>query len=523
MSSELKQLPDDAESLKQIIFSLQQKNDHLQEMVRLLQNEIFGRKSEVRSFDSPNQLQLFTPAAEPEPTEVDASIEIKGHTRKKRGRRPLPADLPRIEVVHDIDEEQKRCACGAQLSCIGQDICEKLDYIPAKVRVLRHIRPKYACKQCEGVEDDGPTVKIAPAPVQLIAKSIATEGLLAHIAVSKFADGLPLYRQQKIFGRLNVELSRATMANWMIQAADCCKPVIDLLQRQIRSGPVINVDESPFQVLNESGRSNTSKSYMWVFCGGPSEKPVVLYRYHPTRSGKVVHDIIEKYRGYVQSDGYSGYDHLSRHPNIIHMGCLTHARRKFIEVNKGRKKARGKSKESKGLADEALDYIGQLYRIEKYAREQQLSFDQIRDLRQEKAKPILDRFRIWLDAHHPLVPPKSLLGKSIQYTLNQWQRLVVYIEAGFLKPDNNVAENAVRPFVLGRKNWLFAGAPKGAEASATFFTLIETAKANGLEPYAYLRYLFEKLPLAQTESDYLKLLPNRIDKAALDAAAAKWA
>jgi len=523
MSLELKQLPDDTESLKQIIFSLQQQNDHLQEMVRLLQNEIFGRKSEVRPFVDPNQLQLFTPPEEPEPIEPDETIEIKGHARKKRGRKPLPKDLPRIEILHDIPEEEKQCACGAQKSRIGEDTSEKLDYVPAKVQVLCHIRPKYACKQCEGVEDDGPTVAIAPAPFQLIPKSIATEGLLAHIAVSKFADGLPLYRQQKIFGRLDVELSRSTMANWLIQAAGCCKPVIELLEREIRGGPVINIDESPFQVLKEPGRSNTSKSYMWVFCGGPLASPVVRYQYHPTRSGKVVQDILEDYLGYVQSDGYSGYDHLSRNPDVIHMGCLTHARRKFVEVNKGRKKSRGKKKASRGLADEALDYIGELYRIEKYARKNELSFDQIRDLRQEKAKPILDQFKTWLDTHHPQVPPKSLLGKAIQYALNQWDRLVVYIADGFLKPDNNVAENAIRPFVLGRKNWLFAGAPKGAEASATFFTLIETTKANGLEPYSYLRYLFEKLPCAETESDYRELLPNRVDMAAIKDHAAAWA
>ena len=523
MPLELNQLPDNTESLKQIITSQQHEIDHLQEMVRLLQNEIFGRKSEGRPLVNPNQLQLFTPPEEPEPIESDETIEIKGHARKKRGRKPLPADLPRVEILHDIPEEEKQCACGAQKSCIGEDTSEKLDYVPAKMRVLRHIRPKYACKQCEGVEDDGPTVAIAPVPVQLISKSIATEGLLAHIAVSKFADGLPLYRQQKIFSRLDVELSRATMANWMIQAAGCCKPVIELLHREIRSGPMINIDESPFQVLNEPGRSNTSKSYMWVFCGGPLDSPVVLYQYHPTRSGKVVQEILEDYLGYVQSDGYSGYDHLSRNPDIIHLGCLAHARRKFVEVNKGRKKARGKKKGSKGLSEEALDTIGELYRIEKYAREKELSFDQIRNLRQEKAKPILDRFKIWLDTHHPQVPPKSLLGKAIQYTLNQWERLIVYLEAGFLKPDNNAAENAIRPFVLGRKNWLFAGAPKGAEASATFFTLIESAKANGLEPYAYLRYLFEKLPFSETESDYLKLLPNRVDQDVLSAATTTWA
>ena len=516
MDLELKQLPDDTESLKKIIVSLQQQNDYLQEMVRLFQNELFGRKSEVRPTVDHNQLQLFTPPEEPEPIKPDETIEIKGHARKKRGRKPLPADLPRVDVLHDIPEEEKQCACGAQLSCIGEDISEKLDYIPAKLKVIRHIRLKYACKQCEGVEDDGPTVKIAPAAVQLIPKSIAAEGLLAHIAVSKFADGLPLYRQQKIFSRLDVELTRATMANWMIQTAGFCQPVIELLQQEVRSGPLINVDESPFQVHKEPGRSDTCKSYMWVFCAGPLSSPVIVYKYHPTRSAKVVQDMLEDYLGYVQSDGYSAYDYLSRDPNITPMGCLAHARRKFIKVNNSRKKSRGKKNTSKGLADEALDYIKELYRIEKYARKNEMSFEQIQALRQEKAKPILDQFEIWLDTHYPLVPPKSLLGKAIQYALNQWDRLIVYVNEGFLKPDNNAAENAIRPFVLGRKNWMFSGAPKGAEASATFFTLIETAKANGLEPYAYLRYLFENLPLAQTESDYLKLLPNRLDMATIN-------
>ena len=383
--------------------------------------------------------------------------------------------------------------------------------------MIRHIRPKYACKHCEGVDDDGPTVKIAPVPLQLIPKSIATEGLLAHIAVAKFADALPLYRQQKIFDRLGVDLSRATLANWMIQAAERCGPVIDLLHQEIRSGPLINIDESPFQVLKEPGRNNTTQSFMWVFCGGPLDRPAVLYQYHPTRSGQVALKMLDGYQGYIQSDGYSGYDHLSRKPGIIHLGCLTHARRKFVEVNKGRKKSRGKQKTSKGLADEALDFIGALYRIERHARENELSHEQIQALRQEKAKPVLVRFRTWLETHHPSVPPKSLLGKAIQYTLNQWDKLIVYIEAGFLKPDNNVAENAIRPFVLGRKNWLFAGAPKGAEASATFFSLIETAKANGLEPCGYLRYLFTNLPHPQSEADFLNLLPNRVNQSDIDA------
>ena len=510
MILELTNLPEEAQSLKQIISSQQQQIEYLEEMVRLLKNELLGRKSEVLSTVNPNQLQLFNPDEPAEPVQSDDDIVVPEHTRKKRGRKPLPEDLPRVDVLHDIPEAEKRCACGAELSRIGEETCEKLDYIPARIQVIRHIRPKYACKVCEGVEDEGPTVKIAPPPTQLIPKSNATEGLLSHLAVSKFADGLPLHRQQKIFGRLGVDISKSTMANWMIQAANACQPIIELLQQEIRSGPVINIDESPFQVLKEPGRSDTTKSYMWVFCGGPLDAPAVLYQYHPTRSGKVVHDMLADYLGYVQSDGYSGYDQLSQKEGIIHLGCLIHARRKFVEVNKGRK-ARGKQKAAKGLADEALDYIGALYGIERYARDNALSHEQIRELRQEKAKPILDRFHTWLDTYHSQVPPKSLLGKAIQYTLNQWDKLVVYIEAGFLKPDNNIAENAIRPFVIGRKNWMFSGAPRGADASATFFSLIETAKAIGLEPYAYLRYLFAKLPFAKTVEDYQALLPKNLD------------
>jgi transposase len=297
MVLESNQLPDDAESLKQIITSQQQQIDHLQEMVRLLQNEIFGRKSEVRPAIDPNQLPLFTPAEPVNPFSPTSLLPSRGMPARNGGVRPLPEDLPRIEVVHDIPDAEKRCACGAQLSRIGEETCEKLDYIPAKMQVLRHIRPKYACKACEGVEDDGSTVKIVPPPEQLIPKSIATEGLLAHTAVSKFADALPLYRQQKIFNGLGVDLSRATLANWMIQTAERCRPVIDLLHQEIRSGPLINIDESPLQVLKEPGRSNTTKSFMWVFCGGPPAQPAVLYQYHPTRSGQAALGLLDDYQG----------------------------------------------------------------------------------------------------------------------------------------------------------------------------------------------------------------------------------
>jgi len=432
----------------------------------------------------------------------------------------LPPDLPRVDVIHDIPEEEKQCECGVELSLIGQDVSEKLDYVPAKIRVIRNIRLKYACKSCEGVESEGPTVKIAPVPVQLLPKSIASEGLIAHLIVSKFADGLPLYRQQKIFGRLGIELSRATMANWVVKASQQCQPIIEHLQEEIRSGPLINVDETPYQVLNEPGRHNTSKSYMWVFKGGPESSPGLLYQYHPTRSGDVALDFLSDYQGYVQSDAFSGYERLSEKKGIRHAGCWAHARRYFVDVIKAKKKNRSKRIQPKSLADEALLFIGQLYQIEKDAKIKNLEPQEIYQLRQEKAKPLLDDFKTWLDAKQQITPPKGLLGKAINYALNHWEKLIVYIEDGRLRPDNNAAENAIRPFVVGRKNWLFAGHPNGAEAGATFYSLVETAKANGLEPYNYLRYIFEKLPLAQTDEDYKNLLPQYVDREVISPTAA---
>jgi hypothetical protein len=356
---------------------------------------------------------------------------------------------------------------------------------------------------------------MAPPPVQLIPKSNATAGLLSHIAVTKFADAVPLYRQQKIFARLGIDLSRAVMAKWMVQAALRCAGLLDLLQEEIRGGPLINIDESPLQVLKEPGRANTVKSYMWVYRGGQADRPVLLYQYYPTRSGKVALDFLTDYRGYIQTDDFAGYDHLGQQPGVVHLGCWAHARRKFVKVVKVRKKHRSKRVNPKSLADDALDYIGKLYRIEKEARQREWDPIAIYHLRQEKSKPLLDQFKDWLTIHQPLTPPKGLLGRAISYTLSNWEKLIVYLEDGRLRPDNNLVENAIRPFVVGRKNWLFAGSPDGARASAGFFSLIETAKANGLEPYGYLRHIFEKLPLAQTDQDLKDLLPQHIDPDAL--------
>ena len=514
-------LPDDPVELKKIIAQIsaqcdqyesrckqyESENELLREQMRKLFDRLFGRKSEKLFGGSPQLLLFDMPEIDPEAEpEVEDKVEIEAYSRKKAGRKPLPENLPRVEIVHDISEDEKVCSCGAPLERIGEEVSEKLDIIPAIIRVIRHIRPKYGCRCCEGVKDDGPTIKIAPVPPQIIPKGIASAGLLAHILTAKFADALPFYRQEKQFARLGVEIGRATMCNWAMKAAQACRPLLDLLCQDIRSGPLINIDETTVQVLAEPGRSPTTKSYMWIFRGGDPQRASLIYRYAPTRSGAVASSFIKGYEGVVQTDGYVGYDFLDADESIVHLGCWAHVRRKFMDAAKA-----GSSKSKKSTSvDVALGYIRKLYGIEKRAKVRKLNIDQLVALRQQEAKPLLEKFRKWLEKKSFHVVPKSLLGKAVSYSLDQWPRLVGYLELGYATPDNNLAENAIRPFVVGRKNWLFAGTPEGAAASAAIYSLIETAKANGLDPYKYLRYLFENLPFAESEEDYRKLLPQQL-------------
>jgi transposase len=517
MNPPLEALPNDPVALQEIITSLQARMSHLHaqhehqvsillEQIRHLRQQLFGKRSERLPVEtSLVQLPLFDL---PEPEHIEpAKVEIEPHSRRKPGRKPLPPELPRLEVIHDLPEEEKVCGCGCELSRIGEEVSEQLDIIPARIQVLRHIRPKYACRQCEGVEDEGPTVRIVPMPPQIIPQSIVSPGLLAHILTAKFVDHLPLYRQEKLFARLGMEIGRATMSNWAIKAAEACVPLLNLIRDEILAGKLINIDETTLQVLAEPGRAPTSTSYMWLFRRGDPQRPALVYQYHPTRAGDVARTFLGDYQGTVQTDGFSGYDFLDRQAGVRHAGCWAHVRRKFMEVVK----AQGKNRTS-GSADQALAYIQQLYGLEKEARAQKLPPEAIRAMRVEKARPILDTFHQWLLKRTTQTPPKGLLGKAISYALNQWDRLLVYLEYPIVTPDNNMAENGIRPFVLGRKNWLFAGTPKGAEASALLYSLIETAKANNCEPYCYLRHIFERLPGARTLADYEALLPWNVDK-----------
>jgi transposase len=510
MKSDVATLPDDPTVLKQMLADSHDRYDKqtgiLLEQIQLLRAQLYGSKSEKNiPADGPQLLPLFD-MPEPVIDEEDAEkVHVPGHTRGKRGRKPLPEVLPRVDEVHDIDDADKVCPCGCELKRIGEEVSEQLDIIPAKIQVIRHIRPKYACPACEGVQDDGPTVKIAPVHPQIIPKSIVSPGLLAHILTGKFIDHVPFYRQERQLVRLGVDVSRTSMCRWAMQAASACQPLLNLLNDELRAASFVNIDETTVQVLHEPGRSPTTKSYMWIFRRGDPEKPVLLYQYHPTRSGDVANAFLRDFQGTVQTDGYSGYSFFDNMEEVRHIGCWAHARRKFTDVIK----AQGKNRKT-GAADKALSYIKKLYAIEREAREKKRSAEQIYILRQEKAGAVLADFKKWLDKKKMQTPPKGLLGKAVAYLSNQWQRLVGYIEDGNLTIDNNMAENSIRPFVVGRKNWLFAGTPEGAEASALLYSLIETGKANKLEPYAYLRFIFEKLPLVTSLDEYEALLPWNI-------------
>lgn len=513
MGGETAVLPADVETLQRLVVHLRRENTFLvsrtsvlEDELRLLRHKIFGRRSERLSVEEELQSRLFDEAEcvdeQRIATMAAPTVEVAAHRRAKGGRKPLPADLPREERVHDIPEEEKTCSCGQPLVRIGAETSEQLEFIPQQIKVIRHVRPKYACTHCEGVGSAKP-VKIAPVPAQIIPKSIVTPGLLAYVLVSKFCDAIPFYRQEKQFRRIGVELSRVDFSHWAIQAARQCDPLIEEFLDEIRAGPVVQMDETRLQVMKERGRPDTAKSFMWVLRGGAPESPVIVYRYHPTRSARVPFEYLSEYKGYLQTDGYDGYCDAGALPGIVHVGCLAHTRRKFDEAAKATKKP--------GSAQEALGRIAKIYGIERELRGQELEPDTFLRTRKQQVLPLLTDFKKWLDMKALQVPPSTLLGKAVGYALGEWDKLVRYLDSPYLTPDTNLVENAIRPFVLGRKNWLFSGSPRGAHASATLFSLIETAKSCGLEPYRYLKYVFSKLPLVRTLEDYRALTPYNLD------------
>ncbi len=522
MKPAIENLPNDPQLLKEIIVEGFLQRDEeislLKEQLEVLRHMLFGRKSEKQESEKGcTQLTLDFGDKE-DNSEVsdndvfeEPAIEVPAHKRRKRGRKPLSSSLPREERIFDIAQEDKICECGCHKSVIGRETSEQLEYIPAKCKVIQNIRLKYACRNCEGTESNKAAVMIAPVPAQIIPKSFATASLMSYILTSKFVDSLPFYRLSNMFARHGVQLSRATMSNWAIKVAVLLKPMIKLFLEEIIKSSYVCADETPFQVLKEVGRSASQKSYMWVFKTGAQKNPTILFNYAPSRAGKIPQEIFEKFAGYIQTDGYSGYNFINKTENQKQLGCWAHARRKFhVAIKAAGKNAR------KGIAHQAFDIITKLYKIESEAKDTELSYDKIMELRQAKAKPILKEFKSKLDKWKLSVVTQSNTGRAITYTLNQWANLLIYLEDGRLKIDNNSAENAIRPFALGRKNWLFADTKQGANASATIFSIVETAKSNGLEPFWYMYALLDKLPKLKNKEDFIPWMPQNIDKQVVD-------
>ena len=491
----------DPQELLKIIAAKDQRIAALEEYIRLDKLRRFGASSEK----SPDQSELFNEAelsSEADGLLVETDEVATPETpaasvsSKKRGRKPLPADLPRVRIEHDVADSERICPCGCARKVIGEECSEQLDIIPAKIRVLLHVRKKYACPACE----EG--VVLAALPAQPIPKSNASAGLLAHVAVGKYQDALPLYRQETILARHGIDIPRNTLAHWMIKSGHLVQPLIDVLEIHLLRYPVMHCDETTVQVLKEPDKLPSSKSYMWVRVGGPPTQSVRLFNYARNRSGDVACELLRDYQGYVQTDDYAGYNAACLSSSITQLGCWAHARRKFIEAQKA-------SSPKAGKADMAVSLIAKLYAVEKLAKGK--SAEDIYTLRQENAVPQLEKIRQWLDATLHQTLPKGLLGKALSYLDKNWQKLTVYTQDGRLSIDNNPAENAIRPFVIGRKNWLFSASMDGAKASANLYSLIETAKANGLEPYAYLRKVFTDLPSAQGEADMTALLPWNVE------------
>ena len=494
-------LPDDIDTLKQLVLAHRDRIQLLEEQIVLFKHREFGKSSEKCS----QQAELFDEAE----NEIDEEAPLMAQAvdtdttkitplKAKSGRKPLPPSLPRVRIEHDLPETQKICQCGCQKICIGEDTSEQLDIIPAVIQVLVHARKKYACKACEN------GVAIAALPAQPLPKSNASPGLMAYIVVAKYQDGLPLYRMETIFKRLKIKLPRNTQASWMIKGAQLFQPLYNLFNDHLLASGYIHMDETTVQVLKEPGKSAESHSYMWVRRTGDRERPIVLFDYNPRRSGDVVTLLLGDYQGYLQTDDYGSYLKIGASEGVTHLGCMAHARRKFIDAQKVMPSKKGKVSK----ADVAIEMIKVLYKIEAKIKDKKVTERYI--IRQEKSVPQLNKIRSWLDKALESTLPKGKAGIAIAYMHRNWDKLIAYTRDGRLNIDNNPVENAIRPFAIGRKNWMFSDSQNGAKASAMYYSIIETAKANGLEPFTYQRALFTQLPRCKTVEDYESLLPWNI-------------
>ena len=488
-------LEEENKALQNKVKELEFKAEQLELQLQKALIQLYGSKSdkakepdEPSTFDEP---ELISDVSPEELDQADEELTIPEHKRKKPKRKPLPKNLPRTEIIHDLPESDKICKCGNTLTHICDEDSEQLEYVPAKVTVIVNKRRKYACKSCEE------TIKLAPLPKIPIPKSIATASLLATVLVAKYVDHLPLYRQEQIWQRCGVDIPRQTMCNWVIKCAKLLAGIVAVMKANILASNYARADETTVQVLKEEGRNATDKSYMWIFMTGLKTNNNIVFEYHATRASVAATEFFAGFKGYLQTDAYGGYNALRKDSGIINVGCMAHCRRNFTDITKVVKKA--------GKAHEALKYIRALYKIEEHIKDD--DFDKRYQYRLEHAVPILEKFKIWLNQSIIHVPPKNPLAQAINYAINHWPELTRYLEHRMLEIDNNWCENQIRPFACGRRNWLFAGNVTGAWASSIIYSLVVTAKANGLNPWQYLVDVLTKAPYCETADDFAKLVP----------------
>lgn len=486
--------------LKEVVAQQAREIQLLQEKLHYLLHRHFGRSTEQGNTD---QGELFAPPEQETGDPEESDTEEITYTRKKGGRVKPPKHLPRVRVEHDLSEADKHCTCGACLQRIGEEVSEQYDVIPPVFQVLEHVRFKYACPACDatGVKT---AAKTSPDP---LPRHQVSPGLLAWLGASKYVDGLPLHRVAKILDkRFGVAFTSTTLAQWMIKASEeLLTPLLLLAETYFAQIDYLHVDETTVQVLDEPDRYAWQKSYFWVRVSGTGP-PIIRVDYDPSRAGSVADRLLSVFKGgYLQTDAYAGYNGVVAQPEVVAVGCMAHARRRFDAVLKavGKHSRRPEAQ----LAREALGFIRRLYTIEK-AIKGKSPVERLRR-RQNDSQTVLDEFEQWWRQHlDRAASTGGSLAKAFTYLSNQWDKLTVFVQDERLNLDNNRAERHIRPIANGRKSWLFARSQKGAHASAAWYSIVETAKANGLEPYHYLKWLFTELPRClQQEQALDPLLP----------------
>tara|TARA_R110000772_G_scaffold77240_1_gene166490 strand:- start:73 stop:1596 length:1524 start_codon:yes stop_codon:yes gene_type:complete len=481
MQAQINALQKDKQSLQEDKAEMQARIDHLLAELKLSKSQKYGKKSEKAPRGTFNEAEQHKVSEPPQ--------------HHKKGKQTLAEHFTREIVEHSLTELDCPC-CGEQMHSCGSEDSEQIKIIPAKISVIKHKQLKYACRSCE---HENLTSKIitAPKPIQPIPGSIASPEALAAVVTGKYCDALPLYRQVDIFERGGLSLSRGTLANWCVKAGMIIKPLVAAMQRHLLGEHSLCADETRTQVLDE-GDNPSSNSYMWVYRSNEvSQQPVVIYDYQSGRSRRCAEEFLAGYQGYLQCDGYSVYEGIA---GIMPVGCWAHARRKYDEALKAESK-------NKGRAHKAISFISQLYKLESQAKNKKLSSQERYQLRQEKALPILNKFKVWLDEAFDNVIKGSYIGKAINYNLNQWHKLSRYVDDGHLGIDNNITERDIRPFTTGRKNWLFSKSVNGAQASARLYSIVMTCRANDINPYYYFLHLFKALPNLQSDDDLTDLMP----------------